>query len=76
MLFSQPSSLFRSSRQPSEPPNTFYSIYQSQNAIEIRSGCTDYKELRLISSCLCYEQACEIAQTMANVKQMPIKNLV
>ncbi|MBD2324742.1 MULTISPECIES: hypothetical protein [Desertifilum] len=76
MSLSQSTRILNTLRQPSEQPRTFYSIYQSGNAIEIRSGCNDYQELRLISSCFSYEQACEIAQNLANVKQMPVQDWV
>ncbi|NES94369.1 MAG: hypothetical protein F6K32_03935 [Desertifilum sp. SIO1I2] len=76
MSLPQPTHSLKMLRQPSEQPRTFYSIYQSGNAIEIRSGCNDYKELRLISSCFSYEQACELAQNLANVKQMPVQDWV
>jgi hypothetical protein len=54
----------------------FFTIYQSKQAIEIRLGCEDQPNARIISTSKSYESAYQVAQVAASSKQMPLENYV
>lgn len=56
--------------------DTFFSIYQSEQAIELRRGCEDFEHLRLISSCTSYAQACDLADQLAQAKQLEVQDFI
>jgi hypothetical protein len=56
---------------------TFFTIYQTKSAIELRPGCIDtYPDARLICTCKTYEMAQETAQSIAMTRQVPLVNHV
>ncbi|OLP16871.1 hypothetical protein BST81_19455 [Leptolyngbya sp. 'hensonii'] len=54
----------------------FFTVYQTDCAIELHAGCPDQEQFRVICTCLYYEQACEIARIAANLHSLPVMNFV
>ncbi len=55
---------------------SFFTIYQSNKAIELHPGCDDYPGMRIISTSRSYESAFQVAQAAADARQIPFKNYV
>lgn len=55
---------------------SFFTVYETKDAIELHPGCRDIQDVRVICSCLSYESACTIAQLSANLKQLPVLDYV
>ncbi|OLP19782.1 hypothetical protein BST81_04420 [Leptolyngbya sp. 'hensonii'] len=55
---------------------SFYSIYQGKRVIQLRAGCDDYPELRIISTSRSYESAYHVAKVTAEFRNVPFENLV
>ncbi|MDX2100448.1 MAG: hypothetical protein SFW36_21950 [Leptolyngbyaceae cyanobacterium bins.59] len=62
--------------QTLDPQRFFFTIYQSQRAIELRLGCDDYPSTRIISTSRSYESAYQVALSAAVSKQLPLENYV
>jgi hypothetical protein len=65
--------------RPNAPNNLFasyFTVYKTEKAIEIHSGCEDYEQVRVICTCLDYQQACEIARLVSNLHHLPVINSV
>lgn len=56
--------------------DTYFTVYRTEQAVELHPGCEDYEHLRVICTCVEYEQAFEIAGLVANLHHLPIKNFV
>ncbi len=54
----------------------YFTVYQTEAAIEVRSGCEDYEHVRVICTCLDYCQAREIARLVSNLHHMPVLDYV
>jgi hypothetical protein len=66
-----------SSQAPSSSTSildSYFTVYQTEQAIELHPGCEDYEHHRVICTCLYYEQACEIARLSGNLHRLPVKN--
>jgi hypothetical protein len=64
------------SEKPHSILASYFTVYRSEQAIELHPGCEDYENCRVICTCLDYEQAKEIARLSANIHQLPVKNFV
>lgn len=53
---------------------TVFSVYRSDVAIELRSGCESMKNLRLISTYKDYDEAYEFCELLAEAFQFPIQD--
>lgn len=51
---------------------TFFSVYQTGQGIEVRPGCSDYINTRLVGSYASYEQAVYSAKNVALYKNLPL----
>jgi hypothetical protein len=58
-----------------KPENTIFSIYCTEDAIELRVGCEDYDQARLISAHKCYENAHAFGQSLVTEMDLPFKDL-
>lgn len=54
---------------------TVYSVYRSNVAIELHSGCERRKDLRPISTHTDYDEAYECCELLAEAFQLPIQDL-
>ena len=55
--------------------NAIFSIYCTQNAIELRIGCQDCDQARLISAHKSYENAHAFGQALVHEMGLPFKDL-
>lgn len=63
----------------SAPTNLFasyFTVYKAEQAIEIHAGCEDYDQVRVICTCLDYQQACEVARLVSNLHHLPVVDFV
>lgn len=63
-------------KQSASVLDSYFTVYKTDQAIELHPGCEDYENYRVICTCLYYEQACEIARLSANIHRLPVKNFV
>lgn len=49
-----------------------YTIYFTQNGIELYEGCDDFQNYQVISTCVSYESALEVARVSARLKNVPL----
>lgn len=54
---------------------TMFSVYRSDIAIELRSGCERMKDVRLISTHKDHDEAYEFCELLAEAFQLPIQDL-
>lgn len=64
------------SEQPRSILASYFTVYRTEQAIELHPGCEDYENRRVICTCINYDQAKEIARLSANIHQLPIRNFV
>ncbi len=57
------------------PENPIFSIYCTQDAIQLRLGCQDYDMARLISAHKSYENAHAFGQILVGETGLPFKDL-
>lgn len=54
----------------------YFTVYQTDSAIELHPGCSGDEQFRVICTCVYYQQACEIARLVGSIHQLPIRDLV
>lgn len=55
---------------------TFFTVYQTPDSIELHSGCYEYPHARFFCTSLSYESAVKIARLVSNRERVPLKNFV
>lgn len=55
---------------------SFFTIYLTENCVELHSGFTDYPSYQIYCTCFLYETALKIAYLLANTKNIPLKNYI
>jgi len=55
---------------------SYFTVYKTAQAIEVHAGCEDYESMRVICTCLEYQQACEIARLVSNLHHLPVIDFV
>lgn len=63
-------------RQSASILDSYFTVYWTEQAIELHPGCPDDTNHRVICTCLYYEQATEIARLAANLHTLPVRNFV
>ncbi|NJP08253.1 MAG: hypothetical protein HC866_01235 [Leptolyngbyaceae cyanobacterium RU_5_1] len=53
---------------------TVFSVYKTECAIELHSGCNPRMDTRLISTHRSYDDACNFAEFLAVEVELPLKN--
>ena len=54
----------------------FFTVYLSQQGIELRTGCEDYPNFHVLHTSKSYESAEHFAQTAARHRNLPLKSWI
>jgi len=57
-------------------PDKVFTVYQTTNRIELRAGCDDFRDVRVVCTTLSYENARGFAQLAAEMNHLPFVDYV
>lgn len=57
-------------------PDNFFTVYQTTTEIELRTGCDDFSDVRVICTTTSYENARNLAQLAAEMNHLPLVDYV
>lgn len=56
--------------------DNFFTVYQTKTQIELRTGCDDFGDVRVICTTTSYENARTLAQLAAEMNHLPLVDYV